>query len=61
MDFTEYLLHKKIDSTTFQKANPVRFQEWEKIFMLMHPDSFTAQKKFLINETRRRYPLSEGL
>jgi hypothetical protein len=55
MEFEEYLKIKKIDSTAFKKADKSRFEEWEELFRTMHPDSFTAQKKFLINETRRRY------
>jgi hypothetical protein len=55
MEFEEYLKVKKIDSAAFKKADKSRFEEWEQIFKTMHQDSFTAQKKFLINETRRRY------
>ncbi|WP_310588073.1 hypothetical protein [Dyadobacter tibetensis] len=57
MDFDAYLLQKKINSHTFRMSDPDRYGEWAHIFVSMHPDSFTAQKKFLINETRRRYPL----
>ncbi|WP_159473673.1 hypothetical protein [Dyadobacter sp. 3J3] len=57
MEFEEYLKVKKIDSAAFKKADQVRFLEWETIFSTMHPDSFTAQKKFLINDIRRRYLL----
>ncbi|GLU52035.1 hypothetical protein [Dyadobacter frigoris] len=57
MEFEEYLKVKKIDSAAFKKADQTRFLEWESIFQTMHPDSFTAQKKFLINDIRRRYLL----
>ncbi|SEI74820.1 hypothetical protein SAMN04487995_2005 [Dyadobacter koreensis] len=59
MEFEEYLTAKKIDSVAFKKADQDRFAEWEKIFQTMHPESFTAQKKFLINDIRRRYHLND--
>ncbi|MCF2443200.1 hypothetical protein L0657_04455 [Dyadobacter sp. CY345] len=59
MEFEEYLTTKKIDYIAFQKADPGRFEEWNQIFRTMHPDSFTAQKKFLINDIRRRYHLND--
>lgn len=59
MEFEEYLTAKKIDHIAFHKADPVRFMEWNQIFQTMHPDSFTAQKKFLINDIRRRYHLND--
>ena len=60
MEFDEYLLQKKIDVEAFRKADNARFDEWDKLFKTMHPDSFTAQKKFLINDIRRRYLLKEN-
>jgi hypothetical protein len=59
MDFETYLKSKKIDPLTFQKAEPVLWQEFRLIFDQVHPDSFTAQKLFLINGIRRKYPLHE--
>jgi hypothetical protein len=59
MEFEEYLKGKKIDSAAFQKADHGRYVEWEDIFKTMHPESFTAQKKFLINNIRRRYRLND--
>ena len=61
MEFEEYLKVKKIDAVSFQKEDLNRFEEWRELFQTMHPDSFTAQKKFLINDTRRRYRLVEHL
>jgi hypothetical protein len=55
MEFEEYLKQKKISSTDFERGDTGRFQEWKGLFESMHPDSFTAQKKFLINDIRRRY------
>ena len=59
MDFEEYLKQKKIDSNAFQQADRNRFDEWQELFQTMHPESFTAQKKFLINDIRRRYHVVE--
>ncbi len=58
MSFEEYLESKKIDISAFQKAEPKLFADWQKLFLSMHPDSFTAQKKFLINPIRRRFQLA---
>jgi len=55
MEFEEYLKLKKISLDAFQREDAVRYTEWKLLFETMHPDSFTAQKKFLINEIRRRY------
>ncbi|TAH05440.1 MAG: hypothetical protein EAZ14_13385 [Runella slithyformis] len=57
MDFEQYLASKKIDGQAFRQHEAERFQEWERLFSQLHADSFTAQKKFLLNETRRRYLL----
>lgn len=59
MEFEEYLRTKKIDTEAFKKADTLRFQEWRTLFETMHPESFTAHKKFLINDIRRRYHLKE--
>lgn len=59
MEFEEYLTAKKIDKIAFREADPERFGEWKQVFQTMHPESFTAQKKFLINEIRRRYHLND--
>lgn len=55
MTFDEYLILKKIDAGRFREMEPVRFAEWQTEFAQMHPESFTAQKKFLLNDTRRKY------
>ena len=59
MEFEEYLKQKKIDPEAFKTVDSARFQEWKEMFVTMHPDSFTAHKKFLINEIRRRYHLND--
>jgi hypothetical protein len=57
MNFEEYLLGKKIDPAAFRQHEAERFQEWQNLYEQLHPESFTAQKKFLINEIRRKYLL----
>ena len=59
MDFETYLRNKKIDPVTFQKQEPMRWHEFKTIFDQVHPDSFTAQKLFLINSIRRKYSFHE--
>jgi hypothetical protein len=59
MTFDEYLLSKKIDANKFEKSEPQRFDEWKNLFNQMHAESFTTQKKFLINPTRRKYQLEK--
>jgi hypothetical protein len=61
MSFDEYLTAKKIDGQRFKQAEPALYTEWAVLFELVHPDSFTVQKKFLLNAVRRQYLLgSEG-
>lgn len=60
MSFDEYLSSKKIDKIAFEAGEPLRFAEWRLCFEQMHPDGFTAQKKFLINPTRRKFLLKTG-
>ncbi|WP_421830699.1 hypothetical protein [Larkinella sp.] len=55
MTFEEYLVSKKIDENRFQQQEPVRYSVWKAEFEQQHPESFTTQKKFLINAVRRKY------
>jgi hypothetical protein len=57
VEFEQYLVEKKIESASFQKAEPERWAEWKTLFDQMSPGSFTAQKLYLINPIRRKYPL----
>lgn len=59
MSFNDYLAKKKIDLKAFAQGQPDRFEEFQELFNQVHPDSFTAQKLFLINNIRRVYPLKE--
>jgi hypothetical protein len=55
VNFEAYLSSKKIDSAAFKKAEPVLWDAWRKEFEELHPNSFTAQKLYLINPLRRKY------
>jgi len=57
MSFEEYLREKKIDALSFKNNEPERWHEWNTIFVELSPASFTAQKLYLINPIRRKYPL----
>ena len=59
MEFSAYLIAKKIDEAAWKKAEPDQFDELKLLFDQVHPDSFTAQKLFLINPIRRKFPLKE--
>jgi hypothetical protein len=59
VDFEAYLISKKIDSGRFLKAEPEVWKTWKSEFDQMHPNSFTAQKLYLINPVRRKYQLKQ--
>lgn len=59
MDFETYLRNKKIDPVIFEKEEPMLWYEFKTVYEQVHPDSFTAQKLFLINGIRRKYPLQQ--
>ncbi|WKN33989.1 hypothetical protein PZB74_03265 [Porifericola rhodea] len=58
-EFEDYLKGKKIDSKAFKEKEPERWEEWLHLFERVHPNSFSQQKLFLINSTRRKYPIKE--
>jgi len=53
MTFNEYLTSKKINPEAFKTWNLNTYLEWEQAFAQYHPDSFTMQFKFVLNNTRR--------
>lgn len=57
MEWEAYLEQKKIDGAAYQQQDPQQYEEFRQLFYQMHPNSFTAQKLFLINGIRRMYPL----
>jgi hypothetical protein len=59
VDFEAYLISKKIDSSAFQLAENDLWNTWNSEFLQTHPNSFTAQKLYLINPVRRKYPLKQ--
>jgi hypothetical protein len=59
MTWEEYCIKKKIDSQAFKEYEPEKWEELRNIFEQVHPNSFTEQKKFLINGIRRKYNLKE--
>lgn len=59
MNFEEYLKGKKIDPISFKKREVDQYNDFEKLFLQMHPNSFTSQKLFLLNAIRRKYTLKE--
>lgn len=61
MTWEEYCISKKIDAKAFQQSDSQRYQELKTIFEQVHPNSFTEQKKFLINDLRRKYHLKEEI
>ena len=56
-DFKNYLIAKLIDPAKFKLAELELYTELAEIFDQMHPNSFTAQKLYLINPIRRKYKL----
>jgi hypothetical protein len=57
VNFEEYLSDKKINSAAFKSAEATHWEEWKREFDQVHPASFTAQKLYLVNNIRRKYPL----
>ncbi len=59
MSFEEYLISKKIDPKAFKRNSGDQFESLKTLFEQVHPNSFTAQKLFLINDIRRSNPLKQ--
>ena len=57
LSFEEYLTSKKIDPKKFEIGDEHTFNNFKELFDQVHPKSFTAQKLFLINNIRRKFPL----
>jgi poly(3-hydroxyalkanoate) synthetase len=56
-DFEIFLKQKKIDAQAFKNGDKVVFEKWLEEFSQLHPDSFVMNKKFFINNIRRKYQL----
>lgn len=59
MNFRTYLIGKKIDPAKFKSEEAETYRSFNMLFSQMHPESFTAQKLFLINKLRRKYTLEK--
>lgn len=57
MNWRAYLISKKIDPDQLKNQEGGLYKSFNVLFSQMHPDSFTAQKLYLINKLRRRYKL----
>ncbi len=57
MNLRSYLIDKKIDPDQLKKGDNGIYNEFNRLFSQMHPNSFTEQKRFLINKLRRKYKL----
>ncbi len=57
MEFEAYLIDKKIDPEAFRSSEPEKWESFKSLFEIVHPNSFTVQKKFLLNDLRRLYHL----
>jgi hypothetical protein len=55
-EFHEFLKSKVIDPDLFKKGDPAKYLECAELFEKIHPKSLIAQKLFLINSLRRKYP-----
>jgi hypothetical protein len=58
MTFNDYLKSKKIDPDLFKLQDPKLYNQFSSDFDQMNPNSFTAQKLFLINSIRRKNTFS---
>jgi hypothetical protein len=56
-EFETYLTENMIDGQAFKLSEPERWQIFKDLFEKVHPNSFTMQKKFLLNDLRRLYYL----
>jgi hypothetical protein len=57
MTFSEYLISKNIDESSFFATDSAVYNQWKMLFDQLSPNSFTDQKKFKINQIRRKYVL----
>jgi hypothetical protein len=57
MTFSEYLLSKNIDESSFSAGDNTMYVQWKYLFDQSSPNSFTDQKKFKINQIRRKHLL----
>ncbi len=58
-DFDAFLIQKNIDPQAFKAKEIELFNRWAQEFSQYHSESFVMQKKFLINNIRRKYQLKK--
>lgn len=61
INFAEYCKSKRINPDLFKRAEPELYSKFKSEFTQMSPQSFTAQKLFLINDIRRRFNFAPPL
>ena len=61
MSFEEYLESKNISARDFRCSEPQKYASYARIFLQMHPKSFTMQKLFVLNRIRKKYAKISGL
>lgn len=59
MEYLDYLKGKKIDPAKFETGDKELFDKLKLLYEQVHPNSFTQQKLFLINNVRRKFHLKE--
>lgn len=59
-EFEAFLRKKRIDTEVFKKEEPQQWQAFLELFSKVHPNSFVAQKLYLINQLRRKYHLKQS-
>jgi len=55
--FESFLAKNNINAEKFAQIEKEVWKNMKELFEQMHPASFKAQKKFLINQWRRKYHL----
>lgn len=60
MTFEEDLTKRRIDVAAFVAGDPEKFAAWQTLYSQVHPNSFYAAVKMVINEVRRRFWLAEA-
>jgi hypothetical protein len=55
--FLAFLSKKNIDAVKFRAEDAMLFEKWQSEFSIYHEDSFVMQKKFSINNVRRKFQL----
>lgn len=60
MTFEEDLTKRRIDVAAFAAGDPEKFAAWQSLYQQVHPNSFYASLKMVMNDVRRRFWLQEA-